>query len=242
MNLVEFKEAVSLQHHMIPKCFDYLKFKDDNSPLCQEEYLQSPKCQILIENDTCNLCHKMEIKLRSEFNSKKKSLTSPVQPNAPLSFVSPDRLVSTVKTQRQENKTLRRENEILQERLKAAISQNSMAVDSTLNDDLVDIFKGIPDGKVPPFMRLFWEEQQKYIRTNNKSQLRYHPAIIKFCLSIHSKSPSAYKRLRLDDKEGTGVLVLPSERTLRDYRNYITPRQGKAMVLYLKNKIEKNKN
>ena len=75
-------------------------------------------------------------------------------------------------------------------------------------------------------MRLFWTEQQKYLRTNNKSQLRYHPDIIKFCLSISAKSSSAYNQLKLDDKDGSGILVLPSQRTLRNYRNYIKPQTG----------------
>ena len=106
------------------------------------------------------------------------------------------------------------------------LKKNSMDIDSELNNDLVDIFKGIPHDKVPPFMRLFWEEQQKYLRTSHSSQIRYHPAIIKFCLSIAAKSPAAYNQLRLDSKEGNGILVLPSQRTLRDYRNYIRPQQG----------------
>ncbi|XP_066926583.1 uncharacterized protein [Clytia hemisphaerica] len=180
VSLVEFKEAVNLQHHMIPRNFDFSKSEDIQTPLCQDEYLRSRNY----------------------------------------------RLVSTVKAQREENKALRRETKILQERLKAAISADPMAVNDDLNNDLVDIFKGIPNEKVPPFMRLFWEEQQKYIRTKHESQIRYHPAIIKFCLSIASKSSSAYEQLRLDEKEGTGCLVLPSQRTLRDYRNYIKPKQG----------------
>ena len=50
---------------------------------------------------------------------------------------------------------------------------------------------------------------------------RYHPHVIRFCLSIHAKSPAAYRELR-----DSGVLVLPSERTLRDYRNFFKPRAG----------------
>ena len=49
--------------------------------------------------------------------------------------------------------------------------------------------------------------------------------IIKYCLSLQAKSPAAYEQLRLQ-KDGTGVLVLPSKRTLRDYRNYIRPQRG----------------
>ena len=78
---------------------------------------------------------------------------------------------------------------------------------------------------VPPFMQLFWDEQQKY-RTQSRNSVRYHPMIIRFCLSLSAKSPAAYEELRYDEKTGTGVLVLPSRRRLRDYKNYIRPKQG----------------
>ena len=50
---------------------------------------------------------------------------------------------------------------------------------------------------------------------------RYHPQVIRFALSIHSKSPSAYRELR-----DSGALILPSERVLRDYKNYFKPKAG----------------
>lgn len=48
-------------------------------------------------------------------------------------------------------------------------------------------------------MKLFWQEQQKYIRTSKSSQIRYHPAVIKFCLAIAAKSPSAYREMRYNE-------------------------------------------
>ena len=42
--------------------------------------------------------------------------------------------------------------------------------------------------------------------------------IIRFALSIATKSPAAYDEIR-----NSGVLTLPSRRTLRDYRNFIRP-------------------
>ena len=45
--------------------------------------------------------------------------------------------------------------------------------------------------------------------------------IIRFCLSLASKSASAYDELR-----SCNVLTLPSCRTLRDYKNAIKPRAG----------------
>ena len=50
--------------------------------------------------------------------------------------------------------------------------------------------------------------------------------IIKFCLGGYAISPAAYEQLRLNEKEGSGVLSLPSQWALRDYRNYIRPTQG----------------
>ena len=45
--------------------------------------------------------------------------------------------------------------------------------------------------------------------------------IIRFCLSLASKSTSCYKELR-----NSGVLILPSQRRLKDYRNAIRPKRG----------------
>ena len=77
---------------------------------------------------------------------------------------------------------------------------------------------------IPEFMKLFWNEQQKYINTS-KHGLRYHPMVIRFCLNLASKSSAAYDEIRYEQK-GTGFLVLPSRRRLQDFRNYITPQQG----------------
>ena len=52
---------------------------------------------------------------------------------------------------------------------------------------------------------------------------RYQSMIIKFGLSLAAKSSSAYSELRYDSVKGSVVLVLPSLRNLREYRNYITP-------------------
>ena len=70
-------------------------------------------------------------------------------------------------------------------------------------------------------MKLFWEEQQKYISSSSPTSIRYHPMIIKFCLNLAAKSLSTYKDQQYYSTTRTGILVLPSLRTLRDYKNYI---------------------
>ena len=74
-------------------------------------------------------------------------------------------------------------------------------------------------------MKLFWEKQQKYLVTSKTSR-RYHLMIIKFSLALAAKSSSAYSELRYGSEKGSGVLVLPSVRTMRDYRNYIKSTRG----------------
>ena len=63
-------------------------------------------------------------------------------------------------------------------------------------------------------------------RFNNKNGILYHPAVIRYCLSLNAKSNSAYDGIRYDDKTKSGVLMLLSKRRLRDYKNCIRPERG----------------
>ena len=65
---------------------------------------------------------------------------------------------------------------------------------------------------------MLWEQQQK-IFSNPTLTMRYHPIIIRFCLSLAMKSASAYDELKK-------ILKFPSLRTLRDYKNAIKPCVG----------------
>ena len=75
-------------------------------------------------------------------------------------------------------------------------------------------------------MKLFWKEQQKYLSSSSSNSVRYYPMIIKYSLSLAAKSSSAYSDLRYNSRTGSGVLILPSLRTLGDYKNYIRPKRG----------------
>lgn len=59
-------------------------------------------------------------------------------------------------------------------------------------------------------------------------------------MSLAAKSSSAYQDLRYNQNTGTGFLILPSERRLRDYKNYIRPKRGfnKEIIAELVKKVE----
>ena len=70
-----------------------------------------------------------------------------------------------------------------------------------------------PEGS---FRRMFWDQQIKALNVEDSHQIRWHPAMIKWCLHLKFLSSSAYHALR-----SSGVIKLPSERTLRDYTHWI---------------------
>ena len=64
--------------------------------------------------------------------------------------------------------------------------------------------------------------------------------IIWCCLALQSKSADAYNEICYDQKNGTGFVVMESQRRLQNYKNYIHPKQGfnHEIINELKNKIK----
>ena len=104
------------------------------------------------------------------------------------------------------------------------LSKSSHLVNDDLHKDFVSIISKTYR-TVTPFMKLFWDEQQKYLNTS-KQGIRYHPMIIRYCLGLVAKSPAAYEEIRFNEKTDSGFVVLPRQRRLRDYKNYIRPQRG----------------
>ena len=139
----------------------------------------------------------------------------PVKDKAPLASCSKERLVASIKQQRLRCKDL--ESQL--EGMKKEIYSNNIEISKALEDDMLNILDNSYLNSTP-HMNLFWQQQKKLL-ASSKFGRRYHPHLIRFCLSLHSKSPSAYRELA-----SSGVLILPSERTLRDYRNFFKPKPG----------------
>ena len=58
-------------------------------------------------------------------------------------------------------------------------------------------------------MNSFWQKQTKLFKFTDK-KVGYHPVLIRFCLSLASKSKSCYEELR-----NSNILRLPSTLTLK---------------------------
>jgi len=119
-----------------------------------------------------------------------------------------------------------REIDRLKQRLSDLTEQNGMIVDGDLHSDLQsivnennqDIRKLHPEGT---FKRLFWEQQVAALEQKDAHTMKWHPMMIRWCLHLKLISTAAYSSLR-----SSGLLKLPSERTLRDYTHFVKSLPG----------------
>ena len=167
--------------------------------------------------------HVLPKTFNKEIIYKKLVLTAPAKSNTLIKFTSLDRIKLTLQRKRLECKQLEEE---ISNMKKALDNDDSHTVSPELSTDFLKLFSQSNKKDGPPFIKLFSQEQQKYITLSSPRCIRHQPVVIKFCLNLAAKSLSAYKDLRYDNKTGTGVLVLPSLRTLRHYKNYIRPTRG----------------
>ena len=104
----------------------------------------------------------------------------------------------------------------LEKKIKSMMDSESITLDESTSADMQELMKGHSfSDKDNSFKALFWKEQMKAISMKNPKSMRWHPQLIKWCLYLHYKSSGAYETLRQ-----SGVLRLPSGRTLRDYRHF----------------------
>ena len=111
--------------------------------------------------------------------------------------------------------------ERLKAKLAAAVEKNASPVDEQMHEDLSNIVTAQSpyiESTYPPgsFQRLFWEQQKQANACADARSMRWHPFMIKWCVYLRHLSSSAYETLR-----DSGCVVLPSQRTLRDYTHYV---------------------
>lgn len=107
----------------------------------------------------------------------------------------------------------------LEEKLRQRFHANCVAIDSEVNNGLaklINIYEkdAIEESSNESFHKIFWAQQVKALTVKTKSQIRWHPLMIRWALYLHHRSSGAYETLRK-----SGVIALPSSRTLRDYRH-----------------------
>jgi hypothetical protein len=177
---------------------------------------RSVACDMLVESSgSCKPCVSASNAVKRAVRKKSKASAMPAKPKASLEACGPEKLRATVKSTRLKVKDL----ESRLKELQRNIEQRGIGISEGLEKDILKIMGG-QNLEATPHMKFFWQEQMKLLQSAKMGR-RYHPQVIRFALSIHAKSPSAYREI-----QESGALILPSERVLRDYKNYFKPKAG----------------
>lgn len=182
------------------------------------------QCSLLLEGSLCcNHCKKYQkntlnrllYRLNNKSAQDKENTNSHINHRF-MSSESKNLRIKALKSELQKKtKALKRIESILQEHIR----NEYVPVDDALHADLkaiMDKHVNLEDDDNEPgmnFSKIFWRQQCQAFSKKCAKSVRWHPLVVKWCLYLHHKSSGAYETLR-----NSGLIRLPSGRTLRDYR------------------------
>lgn len=190
--------------------------------------VRTSDCDFIISGTStrrCAKCVKYRNTLRSSYTNyqKGKDEATAVSSHTNFRFVSTPQRSARGKKRRVQVGNQKRRIKVLEEKVKRLIKGNGVAVDDELHDGLLHIMNSAESNESPEssLQKIFWTQQLKAASVADKRLIRWHPLIIKWCLSLKLKSSSAYRAMK-----DTGFIRLPSERTLRDYTHVFKAKPG----------------
>ena len=189
--------------------------------------VRSVKCVLLLSDGVCCSCYrKTRVTLNAMLKRKEAEVDKypSVSSRKPHKQMSTEELVCKINLLQQQRKQLTTKNESLlaqNDRLHRDAKEKIRIGGHKLSEsDSSDMFSMLEtmkeDEKLSNYQSLLMSEQLKYNRLCDKHGMRWHPTIIKWCLYMQAKSPKGYR----SSKE-SGLMSLPSHRTLYDYSHYV---------------------
>ena len=193
--------------------------------------LRVKSCHMLVTAGKCSACASYRGTIRKMYSRWKKSkLGSPTRHTSTHSrtnfhHLTASQMQERMKLMRTRLNSAERQLANLKRKIEASTEAKGVMLDEDLHQDLADVIEEhtasiheeFPEGS---FRRLFWDQQREALKVGAR-QMRWHPTLIRWCLSIKLRSSGAYEALR-----NSGFIFLPSSRTLRDYTHSISSDTG----------------
>lgn len=192
----------------------------DRNPFKECRYVEtfrSATCLKLVNGRTwrCSECKK----LFGPLKRRAKAAAAEQQPvNTANKYLTEEQKLKKLQEQRTELDKANKKMKRLQERMQQIIKEESIKIEQSLSDSLTEILK---NSDISPAQSIFLQQQVKASQQKNASSMRWHPTILRFALSLHLTSPTAYELVKQ-----TGMLFLPSSRTLFDYSHVKPASEG----------------
>ena len=190
--------------------------------------IRSIDCSVLVNGDTCcNSCksykkHLLIFRDRT-VDLQKSLLKSSDSSHVNFRYLTIDEMESRAQTLASSKKSAI-----------AKVARYSNVINKMVLEDGVSVssgqhslFKDVISENMPSFNEgtpqwLLWQQQAEQASKSSKA-MRWHPLIIRWCLSIYHTSPAAYRQLA---SKGNKLIVLPHVNTLKKYINFTEPTTG----------------
>ena len=198
----------------------------DGKKLYDFKVIRHNKCQILITNENvrCGVCTVYRDTLRAMESRKRKSEggeTSMQKNDRYLTFAEKEEKLRRLE---KEKKALVAKNISFMEKVRKLVKGEGMKLDeetdNILRETINEKASSCPFSPESPQF-LLWEQQKLQCSLKDNRAMRWHPLIIRWCLSIYLKSPSTYKHIR-----SSPFMFLPCKDTLLKYVNFTDPGCG----------------
>lgn len=111
----------------------------------------------------------------------------------------------------------------LKQKLQRVIDKQGVSLDEETHNDIRRMMKDTSNAANTNtlFQKIFWNQQLRAASLTDSRQMKWHPLIIRWALYLRHQSNKCYETLRESE-----CIVLPSQRTLRDYTHYISSNSG----------------
>lgn len=210
-----------------------------------ESVIRASDCSLLVTGSgiRCSACVKYRLTLNSLLHKQKKQddKTSPSHCTNFRFLNTPQRAKRMRKLKSSVRNTQARVSR-LQRKLTESVAMRGTMVDGEMSHDLASIMEANQDHVsskyaeglynnyafaffdiilLGSFQRIFWDQQRSAAARRSSRGMRWDPAMIRWCIYLRHLSGSAYELIRQ-----SGVVSLPSQRTLRDYTYYTAASHG----------------
>ncbi|KAL5457434.1 hypothetical protein EMCRGX_G034693 [Ephydatia muelleri] len=193
--------------------------------------LRCNECELLVTNNRCDTCKQYRCTLRALHSQwlrqqKKTANHASISSHTNFRYLKTPERQQRIRRLRNEIVNKRKEVERLKSYVNVATEQHEIYIEEALEKDIKQIMEEKSNEirktyQADSFQCIFWNQQLELLKLKDKRQIRWHPMIIRWCLSLKLLSSASYHALR-----SSNLVILPSERTLRDYTNIVKAKTG----------------
>lgn len=162
----------------------------------------------------CKECVQLTPFVRRRYEQMRKE----AHPNTRNDFLSNDQKLKKIRNQRDQIERQRKKLDYQQQRMQFLLKKEGVNLAEDISSDLQEMLRS---GNLSPGQSMFLQQQVKASQKKNMCGMRWHPSLIRIALSIYLNSRSTYEMIR-----DSGVIKLPSSRTLFDYSHADVVKEG----------------